>query len=91
MDVKEGEKMEKEFADMLRELRERAGLSQEGLARKANLSLSTITKLEQGRMNPSWETVKALAAALGTTCAAFEKSDPFKAEEPPPKRKGKKK
>jgi transcriptional regulator with XRE-family HTH domain len=86
MGVKEGGEMEKEFADVLRDLREKAGLTQEALARKADLSLGYIAKLEQGKAQPSWATVKALAKALGTTCAAFERNDPFTGESEPAKR-----
>jgi transcriptional regulator with XRE-family HTH domain len=64
-----------EFADILRELREKAGLTQEGLARKANLSLGYVAKLEGRRAQPSWATVKALAKALGVSCSAFERND----------------
>ena len=71
--------MTREFCDMLRDLREKAGLTQEALARKANLSLGFIHKLENGKVNPSWATVKALAKALGVKCAAFEDDDPFAA------------
>jgi transcriptional regulator with XRE-family HTH domain len=75
-----------EFAAMLRELREKAGLTQQALAGRAGLSLSYVAKLEQGKATPSWPTVKALAKALGTTCAAFERSDPFTGEAEPKKR-----
>jgi transcriptional regulator with XRE-family HTH domain len=79
--------MQKDFSGMLRELRKQAGLSQEALARKANLSLATITKLEQGRVQPSWETVKALAEALGTSCQAFEQGEFAPAPKPRTRRK----
>ncbi len=60
-----------EFANMLRELREKAGLTQEALARKADLSTFTISKLEKGDTDPSWSTVRKLAHALGVSVAAF--------------------
>jgi transcriptional regulator with XRE-family HTH domain len=62
-----------ELADMLRELRERAGFSQEGLAREANVSVGTIVKLESGRIvDPAWSTIRRLAKALKTDTRAFE-------------------
>jgi transcriptional regulator with XRE-family HTH domain len=76
-----------DFADMLRELREKAGLTMEKLARKADLSLGYIAKLESRRARPSWDTVKKLCKALGVSCAAFEKDDPFGEQEEPKKRK----
>jgi transcriptional regulator with XRE-family HTH domain len=63
-----------ELADMLRELRERAGLSQERLAREANVSVATIVKLEAGKIvDPAWSTIRRLAAALKVDTRVFEK------------------
>jgi transcriptional regulator with XRE-family HTH domain len=77
-----------EFANMLRKLREKAGLTQMALAVKAGLSLSYLSRLEQGKATPSWPTVRALAKALGVSCAAFERNDPFTGgEEPEPEPK----
>src|SRR5438128_1497912 len=59
------------FAGRLRELRERAGLTQEQLAREAGLDKDSISRLERSRWQPTWETVVALAAALGVECTAF--------------------
>lgn len=59
------------FAGRLKELRVAAGLTQEGLAERAKMSKAGIADLEQGRREPSWATVVALAEALGVTCQAF--------------------
>src|SRR5262245_34734707 len=54
------------IAYRLRTLRETAGLSQQEVADKADLSLSLITKMEQARKaDPRASTILALAAALG--------------------------
>lgn len=46
-------------------IRKEKGLTQEGLARKAEISFHTIVKLESGRIsNPKIETVFKLAKAL---------------------------
>ena len=47
-------------------------MTQERLAEKAGLSKGGIANLEQGLRAPAWETVQALAAALGVTCEAFQ-------------------
>jgi transcriptional regulator with XRE-family HTH domain len=60
-----------EFHEQLKRLREKAGLTQEGLARAADLSVSTVTKLERGGMDPSWSTVLRLAHALGVQVQEF--------------------
>lgn len=59
------------FAGRLKELRVQAGLTQDGLAERAELSKAGVADLEQGRREPSWATVLALAKALGVTCQAF--------------------
>lgn len=56
----------------LRQFRESAGLTQEALARATGLSLSAVTKLERGGIDPSWSTVQRLARALGVNVLAFE-------------------
>ncbi len=51
----------------LAKFRKEKRLTQEGLARKANISYHTIVKLESGGIrNPKIETVIKLADALGT-------------------------
>ncbi|MDP3794330.1 MAG: helix-turn-helix transcriptional regulator [bacterium] len=52
----------------IRKYRQDKEMSQEALARAANLSLPTIVKIESGETpNPSIDTVKKLAAALGVS------------------------
>lgn len=58
--------LSKNIAYRLRTLRESAGLSQQEVAERADLSLSLIAKMEQGRKaDPRASTILALAAALG--------------------------
>ena len=58
--------LSKNIAYRLRTLREAAGLSQQEVAERADLSLSLVAKMEQGRKaDPRASTVLALAAALG--------------------------
>ena len=72
------------FGERLKELREAAALSQDGLARQAGLSTSTVAKIERLDIDPSWTTVQALARALGVSTEAFQD------EAPAPKRRGNK-
>ncbi len=56
----------------IKALREAKGLSQEALARSANLSTSVVARLEQGKIaDPQWSTMCALADALGADLADF--------------------
>jgi transcriptional regulator with XRE-family HTH domain len=73
------------FGDLLKKLREGAGLSQRQLAEKAGMHQFGVAKLEQGLREPSWATVQALAGALGVNCLAFTDAAAVSAL-PPPKR-----
>jgi putative transcriptional regulator len=53
------------FADMLREVREKAGLSQSALAERAGLPVRSIQNWEQGHRTPRALAVLTLAKALG--------------------------
>jgi transcriptional regulator with XRE-family HTH domain len=72
------------FGGRLRELREAAGWTQQRLAEVAGMKLGGVRNLEQGRRSPAWETVLALAQALGVDCTAFTKEPA--AREPKPGR-----
>jgi transcriptional regulator with XRE-family HTH domain len=59
-------KVAKAIAARLKTLREGAGLSQQDVAVKADLSLSLVAKMEQGKKaDPRASTLLALAGALG--------------------------
>jgi transcriptional regulator with XRE-family HTH domain len=64
------------FGQRLKQLREAAGMTQEALARAANLALSTVAKMETRSIDPEWSTVRRLANALGVSCSAFELPEP---------------
>ena len=62
------------LAHVLRELRERADLSQETIAHKAGLTVSAYARIERGEANPTWTTVTQIAAALDVTLAELGKA-----------------
>ncbi len=54
------------FGQRLRRLRETAGLTQEQLAGRAQVAVSTLRKIESGRViEPGYFTMLSLAGALG--------------------------
>ena len=55
------------FGRLLRELRERAGWSQEELAHRSGVSVSTIRRSETGKYKPRVDTVQLLADALAAS------------------------
>ncbi len=52
------------FADILREARKKAGISQEKLALEANLDRTFISMLERGLRQPSLKSLFAIAEVL---------------------------
>lgn len=57
---------EKGLGQKLQEARQKAGLTQQQLCHQANLSFSTLTKIERGAIKaPSIFTIQAIAGALG--------------------------
>ncbi len=65
-------KLKKALARRLKALRERAGLSQQDVAVRGDLSLSLVAKLEQGKKaDPRASTILALADALGVKPGAL--------------------
>jgi transcriptional regulator with XRE-family HTH domain len=59
------------FGRRLKDLREKAGLTQQQLADAAGLNKFGLAKLEQGVGEPHCPTVLTLAQALGVDCLAF--------------------
>lgn len=48
----------------VRQLRQEKGLAQEELARRADLHQALIARIEAGRRNPDWGTVRRISYAL---------------------------
>ena len=57
----------------IRQLRQERGASLENLAPRAGLALNTLSLIELGQANPTWETVKGIAAALDVSIADIAK------------------
>jgi DNA-binding XRE family transcriptional regulator len=76
------------FAVLLKRAREAAGLSQPQLAERAGMNRFGIAKLEQGVREPTWQTVQAIASALGLSCRDFEAQPAPPVAPPAGKRRG---
>ena len=64
-----------DFAARLTELRTAAKLSQYGLAKAARISKQAVNMLEKGESEPTWQTVRRLARALGVSVEEFDTED----------------
>ena len=73
------------FADLLRQYRQAAGLTQEGLAERAGLSVHGIQKLERGVTHPYRDTAQRLSAVLKLSP---ENDEQFRAAVQPVRRHG---
>ncbi|HEY4778665.1 MAG TPA: helix-turn-helix transcriptional regulator [Solirubrobacterales bacterium] len=59
------ERASRAFGDRMRELRKREGISQDTLAREADIHPTSIGRLERGGREPKLTTVLRLADGLG--------------------------
>lgn len=57
----------------VRQLREKSGAKQETVAESAGVSVQTLSHIEAGLANPTWATVRDIAAALGVSIGQLAK------------------
>ena len=57
----------------IRELRQKRGGTLETVAGEAGITLNMLSMIERGEGNPTWATVKGVAAALGVSVAELAK------------------
>lgn len=51
----------------IRQLRDKRGMTQEALAHAAGVTVGHLSMIERGHSNPTWATVKVIAAGLGVS------------------------
>lgn len=59
------------LARILRQLRTESGLTQEDLAHRSGLTVAALARIERGQANPTWTTVRRLAAGLDVSLKAI--------------------
>jgi transcriptional regulator with XRE-family HTH domain len=57
----------------IRQLREKRGMSQEVLGPTAGITPGTLSLIERGEANPTWGTVRGIAAALDVSISELAK------------------
>ncbi len=66
-----GKTTKKSFAEVLREVRQERGLSQEELADRAGLHRTYISQVERGLKSPSLRSLEQIAQALDLPASAL--------------------
>lgn len=66
-----GDSMGSSLGERIRKLRKNQGLTQQQVAESCNVSIHTVSCLENGKINPTMEHQKVLARILHTTVDAF--------------------
>jgi transcriptional regulator with XRE-family HTH domain len=60
-----------ELAAAIKAFRSENGLSQEDLAHQAGITTSALARIESGRVDPAWGTVRSIASGLGVSLSAL--------------------
>ena len=55
---------QKEFGERIKVAREKSGLTQAEVAKKANITVNYYAMMERGEVNPSFEKIKNIAKVL---------------------------
>jgi transcriptional regulator with XRE-family HTH domain len=61
------------LGEAIRQLRQKRGVTQEDLAHEADITTGTLSLIERGQANPTWGTLKGIAAALDVSIADLAK------------------
>lgn len=64
-----GKEPQRGIAWAVRKIRTDAGLTQSALAKRVGLDPSQVSRLEKGKGNPRWGTVRRIAGGLGVSLA----------------------
>jgi DNA-binding XRE family transcriptional regulator len=57
---------------VLRRVRHQAGMTQEGLAFDADVTIGCMSRIERGLSDPKWTTIRVVARALGISVGELE-------------------
>jgi transcriptional regulator with XRE-family HTH domain len=77
-----------ELGAMVERLRKERGLSADTLGSEAGLGIGTVIRVERGEQSPTFDTILAIAHALGISGAELLADCPAWSEQPKTKGKG---
>jgi len=61
------------LGEAVHQLREKRGATQEAVARNAGITTATLSLIERGQANPTWDTLKKIVAALNSSVGELGK------------------
>ena len=71
--MRQSRRPQPELGKAVRQLRQKAEMTQDGLAEKAGITGRALSQIETGNANPTWATVRDIAAALGVSIGELAK------------------
>jgi XRE family transcriptional regulator, regulator of sulfur utilization len=71
--VRRSERPQRALGKAVRELRRERNATQEAVAREAGVTTATLSLIERGEANPTWNTVRAIATSLDVTMGELGK------------------
>jgi transcriptional regulator with XRE-family HTH domain len=71
--MRHSERPQAALGKAIRDLRDKRDLTQETLAEKTGLTGRTLSAIETGTANPTWATVRDIAAGLGVSVSEAAK------------------
>lgn len=71
--MRQSERPQPALGAAVRQLRMKRDLTQEAVATEAGLTVRTLSAIETGNANPTWATVRDIAAALGVSMGELAK------------------
>lgn len=71
--MRRSERPQPALGEAVRQLREKRGMTQETVAREAGITTATLSLIERGQANPTWDTVKKIAHGLDVSMGELGK------------------
>lgn len=71
--MRRSERPQPALGEAVHQLREKRGMTQEAVARGAGITTATLSLIERGQANPTWDTLKKIAASLGSSMGELGK------------------
>jgi transcriptional regulator with XRE-family HTH domain len=71
--MRHSERPQPALGKALRQVRQKRGITQEALGGDAGITGRTLSLIERGHANPTWDTVKGIAAALDVSMSELAK------------------